>query len=189
MRAWRKALHREEWQPWFAWHPVKAKDSLVWLQWIERCRCYAIIDEWWECRLPLSEEAGGEIVVPGGRSERWAALAVSAETSYAAGGWDGADGEVQVPQKALGQACVQVEEEVKPFWSRSKPEVLKRRWRDASLMDLAAPEMRHLIDMRFKPYLYARSGAAPEGASAPGEPHALETGASRLNGEARRVEH
>ena len=65
MRAWRKALHREEWQPWFAWHPVKAKDSLAWLQWIERCRCYAIIDEWWECRLPLSEEAGGEIVVPG----------------------------------------------------------------------------------------------------------------------------
>ena len=36
MRAWRKALHRAEWQPWFAWHSVKAKDSLVWLQWIEQ---------------------------------------------------------------------------------------------------------------------------------------------------------
>ena len=81
MRAWRKALHREEWQPWFAWHPVKAKDSLVWLQWIERRRCYAIIDEWWECRLPLSEEAGREIAVPGTGSEGWAALAVSAENT------------------------------------------------------------------------------------------------------------
>src|SRR4051794_21394594 len=103
MRAWRKALHRAEWQPWFAWHPVKAKDSLVWLQWIERCRCYAIIDEWWEWRLPLSEGARREITVPGMGSERWAALAASAENTYAAGGSDGADGEVQVPQKALGQ--------------------------------------------------------------------------------------
>jgi hypothetical protein len=101
----------------------------------------------------------------------------------------GLTGKFKFRKKLWGKLVLQVEEEVKPFWSRSKPEVLKRRWRDASLMDLAAPEMRHLIDMRFKPYLYARSGAAPEGASAPGEPHALETGASRLNGEARRVEH
>jgi len=52
MRVWRKALHCEEWQPWFAWHPIAAGDSLVWLQWVERRRCYAVIDKWWECRLP-----------------------------------------------------------------------------------------------------------------------------------------
>ena len=77
MRAWRKALHREKWQPWFAWHPVKTGGSLVWLQWIERCRCYAIIDEWWEWRLPLSEEAGREIMVPSMGSEMGATAAVT----------------------------------------------------------------------------------------------------------------
>ena len=46
---------------------------------------------------------------------------------------------------------LRVEEEVKPFWSKSG--ALKRRWRDATLMDLAAPEMRHLIDLRFRPHL------------------------------------
>ena len=51
-----------------------------------------------------------------------------------------------------GKLVLRVEEEVKPFWSRSKPEVLKRRWRDATLMDLAAPEMRCLIDMGLKPW-------------------------------------
>ena len=58
MRVWRKALHREEWQPWFAWYPVEAGGSLIWLKWIERCRCYAVIDEWWEVRLPDGEGAG-----------------------------------------------------------------------------------------------------------------------------------
>jgi hypothetical protein len=52
MRVWRKALHREEWQPWFAWHPVEVGGSFVWLEWVERRRCYAVIDEWWEVRLP-----------------------------------------------------------------------------------------------------------------------------------------
>ncbi len=51
-----------------------------------------------------------------------------------------------------GRIVLQVEEEVKPFWSRSKPGALKRRWRDATLMDLSAPEMRPLIDMGSKPW-------------------------------------
>src|SRR3954462_11532040 len=50
-----------------------------------------------------------------------------------------------------GRMVLQLEEEVKPFWSRSKPDALKRRWRDATLMDLAAPELRPLIDMRSRP--------------------------------------
>ena len=52
-----------------------------------------------------------------------------------------------------GKIVLQIEDEVKPFWSRSKPGTLKRRWRDATLMDLAAPEMRTLIDMRFRPHV------------------------------------
>ena len=56
MKAWQKALHREEWEPWFAWYPVEAGHRLVWLQRIERRRCYALIGSWWECRLPSSLE-------------------------------------------------------------------------------------------------------------------------------------
>jgi hypothetical protein len=98
-------------------------------------------------------------------------------------------GKFKFRKKLWGKLVLQVEEEVKPFWSRSQPEVLKRRWRDATLMDLAAPEMRHLIDMRFKPYLYARSSVASEGGSAPGEPHGAEVGAARPNAEPHRVAH
>ena len=101
----------------------------------------------------------------------------------------GLTGKFKFRKKLWGKLVLQVEEEVKPFWSRSKPGTLKRRWRDATLMDLAAPEMRDLIDLRFKPYLYARSSTASEGASAPGGPHGLETGAARLNGEVRRIAH
>jgi hypothetical protein len=86
-----------------------------------------------------------------------------------------------------GKIVLRVEEEVKPFWSKSGE--LKRRWRDTTLMDLTATEMRYLIDMRFKPYPYARSSAALEGASGHGELHGADVGAARLNGEARRVEH
>src|SRR3954454_18622466 len=51
-------------------------------------------------------------------------------------------------RKALwGRIVLQVEE-VKPLWSR----VTKPRWRDTTLMDLAAPEMRCLTDMGLKPW-------------------------------------
>src|SRR3954462_9418988 len=63
-------------------------------------------------------------------------------------------------RKALwGKIVLQVEE-VKPFWSRSKPGALKRRWRDATLMDLAVPEMRPLIDMGSKPRARPQSPTA-----------------------------
>ena len=42
-----------------------------------------------------------------------------------------------------GKIVLRVEEEVKPFWSKAG--ALKRRWRDATLMDLTAPEMRTLM--------------------------------------------
>jgi hypothetical protein len=49
-----------------------------------------------------------------------------------------------------GRIVLQVEEEKRSLWSRSKS--FKKRWRDATLMDLAAPELRALIDLRYKPH-------------------------------------
>src|SRR3954469_11571318 len=90
-----------------------------------------------------------------------------------------------------GRIVLQLEEEVKPLWS--KPGALKRRWRDATLMDLAAPEMRPLIDMRFKPHLWARSSLGLEATSAHHEQHEThregEAGAPVQSGEVRRIAH
>jgi len=66
-----------------------------------------------------------------------------------------------------GKIVLQVEEEVKPFWSRSKTSAPKLRWRDATLMDLAAPEMRPLIDMGSKPWARPQSLPAPSKVSDP----------------------
>ena len=79
-----------------------------------------------------------------------------------------------------GRIVLQVEEEKRSLWSRSKP--FKKRWRDATLMDLAAPELRALIDLRYKPHFMAQheylgsdassqqtsaDAAAPEGIAVP----------------------
>ncbi len=51
-----------------------------------------------------------------------------------------------------GRIVLQVEEEVQGFWSRMTGKTkLHRRWRDASVLDLAAPELRSLVDLRFRP--------------------------------------
>ena len=56
----------------------------------------------------------------------------------------------------FGKLMLEVEEEVKPFFGGdTKP--LKRRWRRATLIDLAQPEMRSLIDLRFQPQFLART--------------------------------
>jgi hypothetical protein len=51
-----------------------------------------------------------------------------------------------------GRIVLQVEEEVNGLWGRmtGKPK-LHRRWRDATVLDLAAPELRALVDLRFRP--------------------------------------
>lgn len=69
-------------------------------------------------------------------------------------------GKFQFRKTAWGKVVLQVEEEVKPLWRRSKPGPVKRRWRDARLMDLAAPEMRHLIDIGRKARLWSQSSPA-----------------------------
>jgi len=51
-----------------------------------------------------------------------------------------------------GRIVLQVEDEVQSFWGRliGRPK-LHRRWRDANVLDLAAPELRSLVDLRFRP--------------------------------------
>ena len=90
-----------------------------------------------------------------------------------------------------GKIVLRVEEEVKPFWSKAGAR--KRRWRNATLMDLAAPEMRTLIDLRFKPYLRSQTSFVPEATTAHHEQHKAEEGAEaqapRPDGEVRRIAH
>jgi hypothetical protein len=78
----------------------------------------------------------------------------------------GLTGKFRFRKSFWGRIVLQVEEEVRSFWSRSKPGALKQRWRDATLMDLAAPEMRPLMDLRFRPHLRPQSSFAPETTSA-----------------------
>ncbi len=56
----------------------------------------------------------------------------------------------------FGKLLLEVEEEVKPFFGGDN-QPLKRRWRRATLIDLAQPEMRPLIDLRFQPQFMART--------------------------------
>ena len=58
----------------------------------------------------------------------------------------------------FGRLILEVEEEVKPLFGGDKRPP-KRRWRRATLMDLAQPEMRALIDLRFQPQYVARTAA------------------------------
>jgi len=50
-----------------------------------------------------------------------------------------------------GKIVLQVEEEVRPIWRFWQRDAKRRRWRDASLMDLAAVELRPLMDLRSRP--------------------------------------
>ena len=91
-----------------------------------------------------------------------------------------------------GRIVLQVEEEVRPFWRRSPSGPLKRRWRDATLMDLASPEMRPLIDLRFKPQYRYASQPAPEAAAPPAEPRLEIVSPSpvqKADGELRKTAH
>ena len=64
-----------------------------------------------------------------------------------------------------GKIVLQVEEEVKRLWPFSRWHPTKRRWRDATLMDLAQPELRPIMDLRYKPgFAWARIYGQPRGA-------------------------
>ncbi len=51
-----------------------------------------------------------------------------------------------------GKIVLQVEEAVPSFWSWMGESSLRKRWRDATVMDLTAAELRSLMDGRFTPY-------------------------------------
>ena len=72
----------------------------------------------------------------------------------------------------FGRLMLEVEEETKAlFGGENKPP--KRRWRKATLMDLAQPEMRALIDLRFQPQFMARTTPRPADAPAVVKPEEL----------------
>ena len=60
----------------------------------------------------------------------------------------------------FGRLVLEVEEETKPLFGSDKKPV-KHRWRRATLIDLAQPEMRALIDLRFQPQFMARTSPRP----------------------------
>ena len=105
----------------------------------------------------------------------------------------GLTGKFKFRKTLWGKIVLQIEDEVKPFWSRSQPGALKPRWRDATLMDLADPQLRFLIDMRFRPHLRAQSSFTPEATSAhrerDGAHGAIEAGAPVQSGDVRRIAH
>lgn len=55
-----------------------------------------------------------------------------------------------------GKILLVVEEEVPAIWPMSRRTPYRKRWRPATLMDLAAPELRMLIDLRYKPQFMAQ---------------------------------
>jgi hypothetical protein len=103
----------------------------------------------------------------------------------------GLTGKFKFRKTLWGKIVLQIEDEVKPFWSKSG--ALKRRWRDATLMDRAAPEMRPLIYMCSRPHLRSQSSFGPETTSAQhgrDKAHAaIEAGAPVPNEEVRRIAH
>jgi hypothetical protein len=75
-----------------------------------------------------------------------------------------------------GKIVLQVEEEVKRLWPFSRWHPTKRRWRDATIMDLAQPELRPLMDLRYKPgFEWLRIYGEPRGA--------LQTGVAGMSSE------
>jgi hypothetical protein len=93
----------------------------------------------------------------------------------------------------IGHIVLVIEEDVRVTWRLSRKAPTRRRWRDANLMDLAAPELRALIDLRHKPrldlhrYYYTPAEAVPPTIE-DAEAQTLSRGTGRLaNDAARRI--
>ena len=56
-----------------------------------------------------------------------------------------------------GKMVLKVEEDVKRPWPLSRTGTSRRRWRDATTMDLAETELRPLMDLRNRPQLVPQS--------------------------------
>jgi hypothetical protein len=79
-------------------------------------------------------------------------------------------GRFNLRKSFTGRLVLQVEEEVKTLLGLfTRGPARKRRWRDATILDMAAVELRPLIDLRYRPgsplHVYSRltlpSSAAP----------------------------
>ena len=83
----------------------------------------------------------------------------------------GLTGRFNLRKTFSGRIILQVEEEKKSFWSFFAKEVkLRRRWRDATMMDLAAVELRPLMDMRdrtYNPFSHLATRTPPQPAREP----------------------
>jgi hypothetical protein len=66
-------------------------------------------------------------------------------------------GKIDFRNSWFGGLMLLVEEDVKPLFGRK----VKRRWRRATPMDLAQPELRILIDLRSRPHSGSRVLAMP----------------------------
>jgi hypothetical protein len=55
-----------------------------------------------------------------------------------------------------GKIVLQVEDERRSMFGKG----FRKRWRDANVLDLAAPDLRRLIDLRLKPQYLAEAPAA-----------------------------
>ena len=75
-------------------------------------------------------------------------------------------GQYQFRKTFGGKVVLQVEEEVPTFWSWFGKHRTRKRWRDATLMDLSAPALRILLDWRFKPHRLTRIEVERTGGSA-----------------------
>ena len=51
----------------------------------------------------------------------------------------------------FGRVLLQVEEERAPHWSLRRNPAVRRRWRNARIMDLVNPELRGLVDLLNRP--------------------------------------
>jgi hypothetical protein len=71
-------------------------------------------------------------------------------------------GQYQFRKSFGGKLILQVEEEVPTVWSWFGTPRTKKRWRDASLMDLSAPALRLLLDWRFTPHVSMLAERAAE---------------------------
>jgi hypothetical protein len=70
-----------------------------------------------------------------------------------------------------GKIILQVEEEVRSVWPMSRKRPFRRRWRDASTIDLSATELRPLMDLRQRlppPMPATPLGPGPSGLTAEG---------------------
>jgi hypothetical protein len=63
-----------------------------------------------------------------------------------------------------GKIVLQVEDERRSMFGKG----FRKRWRDANVLDLAAPALRRLIDLRLKPQYVAEAPAAASPATVDG---------------------